>query len=144
MAASRDGDLASPTDMVDDLAAALERAAAGMTQSSLVRATGLSARTLRQLMDPHTSRAFGRPTLNKLDRAFGWSDGTAWRLYRQGQAPPERSAEVAAEALSLIEARFAALAAEPPWVAEWLDAGRSLSPRDRALALQLVRRLGEG
>jgi transcriptional regulator with XRE-family HTH domain len=129
---------------MDDLAAALERAATGMTQSALVRTTGLSARTLRQLMDPDTTRVFGRPTLNKLDKAFGWADGTAWRAYRRGQAPPDRAAEVAAEALSLIEERFAALAAEPPWVAEWLDAGRSLSPRDRALALQFVRRLGEG
>ena len=144
MAPTRDGDLASPDDMtVEDLVGALEQAAAGMTQGALVRATGLSARTLRQLMDRRTTRIFGRPTLNKLDHAFGWTDGTAWWLYQAGQAPPDRASEIVAVVSDLIESRFAAQAAVPPWAGEVLDAVRPLSPRDRALVVQFALRLGE-
>ena len=141
MAPARNGDLASPDDMtVEDLVGALEQAAAGMTQGALVRATGLSARTLRQLMDRHSTRVFGRPTLNKLDHAFGWDDGYAWRLYRAGQAPPDRAAELAAEAIALIEQRLGVgtAAPAPPWAVPMLDAMRPLSPRDRDLLAQQV------
>lgn len=141
-----DGDLASPDGMtVDDLAGALEQAAAGMTQGALVRATGLSARTLRQLMDRHTTRTFGRPTLNKLDQAFGWPDGHAWHLYRMGHKPPDRTAEVAAAAAELIREQFGlgTQAAAPPWADELIAAVRPLSPRDRSLVIQLAHRLSE-
>ncbi len=125
-----------------DLADAIEEAARGMTQAALQRATGLSARTLRDLL-AGTDRRFGRATINKLDEALGWPPGHAWRLYRQQRPPTEvRLVEVIAGQMDQIAARVATLEETPTWAGEVLDAFRPLRPSDRAALLVIARRLG--
>jgi hypothetical protein len=65
------------------LADAVHDAQPTWTDSELSRRTGLSTRTVRELLRPWTGqvRQFRRYTLAKLDGPLGWEPGVAWRLY---------------------------------------------------------------
>ena len=64
------------------LADEVARAASGMTNMTLARLAGMSTRTLRAILDPSSERRLGRATLDTLDNALGWDDGSAWSIYR--------------------------------------------------------------
>lgn len=127
----------------ENLADAVERAAAGRNRTALQRATGLSARTLRDILDPTSPRRFGHATINKLDAPLDWPAGTAWRIYRQPREPStdDRTTRLIAAQMEQIAERVALLEGQPTWAGEVLDAFRPLRPADRALLLSLARRL---
>src|SRR5438045_6248204 len=50
-----------------DLAAAVERTVGTLSQTQLGKRTKLATRTLRELMDPNSTRRFRRDTVGKLD-----------------------------------------------------------------------------
>ena len=78
------GDLPSnPVPFNESLAQAVARAGSGMTNSALANRAGISTRTLRDILDPTTTRRFGRTTLDKLDGPLGWPTGRAWQMYRR-------------------------------------------------------------
>lgn len=136
--------VASGDDMtVGELADAVERAARGMNQTALQNATGLSARTLRDILSGNPARRFGRVTLDKLDGPLGWAPGTAWRIYRdERQAPTDaRMVQIIAAQMEQIAARVSTLEEAPSWAGEVLDVARALRPEDRARWLDLGRRL---
>lgn len=124
-----------------DLAAAVERAAAGMSMTTLQRQTGLSARTLRELLRADTGRRFNRSTLDKLDGPLGWAPGTAWRHYRASETRPSPVADAVMVQMQQLAARLESIEERPPWAAEMIDACRLLSAEDRAIVLALARRL---
>lgn len=132
---------------VGDLADAIETAAneAGMNQTALQRATGLSARTVHDLLTRAPGRRYTRTTLDKLDEPLGWEPGTAWRLHRQ---PPQhddaeqRIAQLVRLQMEGLAARVAILEEQPSWADEVLDVFRPLRPEVRAILLDLGRRLG--
>ena len=129
----------SPHMSREDLAAAIERSAAGMNHSTLVKVTGLASRTLRELMDPRSTRRFGRVTLNKLDAPLGWASGTAWRLYNQTTVPLVPPQDQVSVELDALRQRLALLEERPSWADEWLEVGRHLSPEERASLLAVAR-----
>lgn len=129
-----------------DLADAVERAARGMNQTALQRATGLSARTLRDILAATPGRRFGRTTLDKLDEPLGWAPGTAWRLHRQSpqeSVPDARTVQLIRAQMDAMVSRVAMLEEQPSWAGEVLDAFRLLQPEDRAMLLALARRLSQ-
>lgn len=142
----RDPLLASDDVMTaEGLADAVERAARGMNQTALQRATGLSARTVRDVLSGNPARSFGRTTLDKLDGPLGWAPGTAWRKYREDDRPDDgdtmRLMEMEMERLV---ARVAALEEGPSWASEVVDAFRLLPPEVRSLLIELAWRLSRG
>lgn len=142
---SLDGGRPSPRDgmTIEDLADAVERSAPATSISSLQQATGLSARTVRDILSARPGRRYGRATLSKLDSPLGWEPGTAWRLYRDGEEPDvdERTVQIIAGQMEQIVARVAMLEEQPTWAGEVLDAFRPLRAEDRATLLALARRL---
>lgn len=129
---------------VGDLARAVDRDSDGMTRRALQQATGLSARTLRDVLSA-ANRRFARPTLDKLDDPLGWPPGQAWRLYRQeapaAEEPDARTVELIRAQMDAVAARVATLEEQPTWAGEVLDAFRRLTLEDRATLLAMARRL---
>jgi plasmid maintenance system antidote protein VapI len=140
-------DLSSDAMPSETIAAEVARAASGMTNSALARAAGLSNRTLRAILDPHTTRRFGRATLDKLDKPLGWRQGRAWTIYaaqydlRDMSSDHERIESITIQ-MQLMNERINQFADRPPWMAELIEACRDLTDEDRAHVLALARRLG--
>lgn len=125
------------------LADAVERAAGGRTRKELQEASGIAARTLRDLLTG-VGRRFGRATLDKLDEPLGWQPGHAWRLYSQPDDDPsteERMVQLIEVQMQTMAERLASLESQPTWAGEVLDAFRPLTSEDRATILALARRL---
>jgi len=128
----------------EDLADEIELATRSMSQTAVQQATGLSARTLRDLLSG-IGRRYRRETLDKLDEPLGWEPGHAWRIYRQtsSEQPDERMLQIIAVQIDQIRARVSSLEEAPTWAGEVLDAFRPLRPEDRATLLAMARRLDE-
>src|SRR4051812_19859168 len=79
------------------------RAARGMTATALQRASGLSARTVRDI-EAGNPRRYTVGTLARLDEALGWAQGTAWRTWQAAEAAkaPETSLEEIAEQMAAL------------------------------------------
>lgn len=121
------------------------RTSLGMKREALVRATGMSRKTLRDIEQAHP-RSYGSDTLGKLDGPLGWRAGHAYDIWRQEPGPDV--AALVTELHSLTDERTADLARlvtrqleQPVWAPELVDACRLLGPEDRALVLALARRL---
>lgn len=144
--ADHDASLSSAEMPRETIAAEVARAASGMTNSALARAAGLSNRTLRAILDPRTTRRFGRATLDKLDKPLGWREGRAWSIYaaqhdlRDTGSDHERIEQIAIQ-MRLMNERINQFADRPPWMAELIEACSTLSSDDRAVVLALARRL---
>ena len=141
------GDLPSdPVPFAESLAQAVARAGSGLTNSALAKSAGMSTRTLRAILDPDSTRRFGRATLNKLDEPLGWPSGRSWQLYRaQHAAGVGEVGDIADSIQTQMEAlrlQMRAFDENPPWARELVDAARVLTPEDRALLVVLARRLG--
>jgi len=129
-----------------DLATAVANAASGVSLTELHTRTGLSMRTLREIINGNTERTFGRATLDKLDRPLGWTPGTAWRHYRRQASGPgevtmaERLARVEAQ-MSLLHERVGELHASPSWSTRLVDICLGLSDEDRQAVIAYAERL---
>jgi len=109
----------------------------------------MSTRTLRAVLDPDTTRRFGRATLNKLDGPLGWPSGRAWRLYLasnpRGSSPiDDDDRHTITLMMEMLNQRVAALEDRPGWAAELFDVCRELTPEDRSTVLALAHRLHRG
>lgn len=123
------------------------RAQRGMSLSALQRASGLSARTLRNIESANPDRTYGAGTLSRLDVAFGWPAGTAhgaWKRTEQAGLEAERLNAAIAAQMAALDERLARIEEAPPWQKELVDAVRLLRPEDRARVLDYAYRLGEG
>jgi len=118
------------------------RTARGMTATALQRASGLSARTIRDIETGNPSRRYSSTTLAALDEALGWPKGEAWRVWRTRDSDIAESVrDEIAEQMSALRAQIAEVAERPPWTVEIVDLMRLLSPADRRLVLDLASRL---
>ena len=140
------GDLPSdPMPYTESLAQAVARAGSGITNSALAYQAGMSTRTLRAILDPLSTRRFGRATLDKLDEPLGWPTGRAWQMYRRQHHPAEGADDYADSIQSQMEAmrdKFSQFERVPPWAKDLIDAAAALSPEDRAQLVMLAHRLG--
>ena len=118
---------------IGDLRAAViaRRTELGMTATDLQRASGLSARTIREVESGDTHRRFGSTTLARLDVALGWPTGTAYARWT-GDTADDMSSTVAEQLIALTE-RIRRMEDEPPWQRDWLSLGGQLTPDQRAL-----------
>jgi hypothetical protein len=135
----------------ETIAGEVARAASGMTNSALARQAHMATRTLRAILDPKTTRRFGRATLDKLDEPLGWREGRAWTIYTAQFDQRDDEAGTTWEELHTIRWQMRQLTERvdqftdrPTWAAELVDACRPLSDADRATVLSLARRLGGG
>jgi transcriptional regulator with XRE-family HTH domain len=139
--------VASPPVTAGTLAAKVfaARNARNLTATALAAACGMSPRTIRDI-EELAERTYRSTTLAPLDRFFGWDEGEAWRVWRQGEgvgvAHPD-AALIAAQMEALGE-RVRRIEEQPPWTSELIDACRLLSAADRARVLDLAHRLGGG
>ena len=121
------------------------RTARGMTAGALQLASGLSARTIRDIEHGHPTRRYSPTTLAALDRALGWPPNTAWNTWRaHEQILSAPMYDEIAEQMAAITAKVAEMAERPPWMAEVIDVFRLLSPEDRRRLLDLAWRLAPG
>lgn len=120
------------------------RSARGMNRTGLQRASGLSARTLRDIEMGNQRRRYDATTLGRLDGPLGWAAGTAWDLWRRDQQATDPLTQSVAAQIAALERRLEELEETPPWAAELIDAVRLLLPEDRDLVLALARRLHRG
>ena len=116
------------------------RSSRSMNASRLQKATGLSARTVRDIESGNPHRRYSPTTLGRLDGPLGWSPGTAWRLWTE-QAHPVGTAELE-RSIEEVARRVAMLEEEPPWARELVDLVRVLAAEDRHRMIDLARRLG--
>lgn len=153
---SRGDDVASHSTMTaatlrEEVIAA--RMARRMTATALQRASGLSARTIRDIEGGTPGRRYSVTTLASLDRAFGWEEGRAWRLWQSGEPKPEPTP--VAELLDQMQALRSAVVNlgarveldeldRPAWADELVDLVRLLSPEDRRRVFDLAQRLAPG
>lgn len=121
------------------------RTSLGIKREALVRATGLSRKTLRDIEQAHR-RTYGSDTLGKLDGPLGWRAGHAYDIWREEPGPD--LAGLVDETRALVDERTAHIARLlarqlelPVWAPELIDACRLLSPEDRAQVLDFARRL---
>lgn len=116
-----------------DLRAAVisRRTELNMTTTDLQRASGLSARTVREIEHGDLRRRFGSTTLARLDGALGWPVGTAYGIW-SGEAASDQSLSIVAQMTALTE-RVARMSEEPPWTRDWMALGRRLTADQRAL-----------
>jgi transcriptional regulator with XRE-family HTH domain len=133
----------------DEVVAA--RMARAMTATALQRASGLSARTLRDIEAGTPQRRYSLATLSALDRAFGWPAGHAWRLWQEGEGAVTPLEEIAEQmALLREEVRRRLDAGEvrdrerPAWADELVGLVRLLSAEDRRRVFDYVQRLAPG
>jgi hypothetical protein len=130
----------------EDLTTAVRQATHGMNRSAIRRVTGLSARTIRDILEG-VDRRYGDAVLDKLDALPGWTPGTGRRIF-QGTPPAAQSAaavtELAAlhDELAALARRVAMLEESPGWAAELVAACRLLDPEDRDALMAMARRLG--
>lgn len=128
-----------------------------MTATALQRASGLSARTLRDIEGGTPGRRYSVTTLAALDRAFGWDEGRAWRLWQEDEEAAEATTpleELAAQMERLrseVRRQMTALRTEeadhhlvPSWAVEVVDLMRLMSAEDRRRILDLASRLAPG
>lgn len=131
------------------------RSARRMTAVALQRASGLSARTLRDIESGRTDRRYSITTLSALDRVFGWSPGYAWHLFERDELTDamttpldelvEQMAGLRRELRQHLEADTAALDDEmPSWATELVDLVRLLNAEDRRRVFDYVQRLAPG
>lgn len=133
----------------ETLAEAVARAAAGLTNMTLAKRAGLSTRTLREILNPASTRHFGRATLDKLDVALGWPHGRAWQLYLRHQstdtaALPSELLDSIHRQMELLGQRLDEFHDEPLWAAQLIEACKRLSDSDRAFVLAMAYRLNDG
>lgn len=125
-----------------------------MTAVALQRASGLSARTLRDIEAGSPTRRYSVTTLAALDRAFGWEPGHAWAAWQEGEASaaPPTSVEDIVEQMALLRVEVARRldAGEvdsppiPSWAVEVVDLMRLMTTEDRRRVLDLAQRLAPG
>lgn len=113
-----------------------EVVAKDMTWSALQKAAKVSQKTITALREGDPRRRWGHTTLAKLDDVFGLARGTLYTVWQQESRPDDLAAEVQA-----IKARLSEIEERPPWAAELIEVVGSLSSDDRAVLLQLARRL---
>lgn len=118
------------------------RTARGMTATALQRASGLSARTIRDIETANPTRRYSATTLASLDEAFEWPRGEAWRVWRTHDSEVAESVrEEIAEQMEALRAQIVEVSERPPWSVEIVDLMRLMSPTDRRLLLDLASRL---
>lgn len=114
------------------------RSARRMTAGAMQRASGLSARTIRDIETGTPDRRYSAKTLGQLDHALGWPPGTAYNLWREDHDTSTVDAE-----LMEIRRRLQMLEEEPAWARELVDLVRLLSAEDRYRMFDLLRRLAD-
>lgn len=128
------------------------RMARSMTATALQRASGLSARTLRDI-EAGAPRRYSLTTLSALDKAFGWETGYAWQLWQQDEGPPATPVEELTFQMELfreeMSRRLDDLASKsdderPSWADELVDLVRLLNAEDRRRVFDYVTRLAPG
>jgi hypothetical protein len=134
----------------ETIASEVARAAKGMTNTALARSANISPRTLRAILDGHSSRRFGRATLDKLDGPLGWRDGRAWTIYSaqfehddDGTLDRDKLNSIATQ-MRMLSERMDQFDDAAPWAADLIGFCRGLSPEDRATVISLARRLAGG
>jgi transcriptional regulator with XRE-family HTH domain len=121
------------------------RTARRMTTTALQRASGLSARTIRDIEHGHPTRRYSSTTLASLDEALGWPRGEAWRVWRTSDIDvAETVRDEIAEQMAALRAQIVEVSERPPWSVEIVDLMRLMSPADRRLLLDLASRLAPG
>jgi hypothetical protein len=132
------------------------RSARQMTAVALQRASGLSARTLRDIESGTTERRYSLTTLSALDRVFDWESGRAWRLWQEGESagalttPIEELIQQMSLMRSEIRQRLDEVVAtvedseRPNWADELVDIVRLLSAEDRRRVFDYAQRLAPG
>jgi len=148
-----DGSMSAGT-LRDEVIAA--RSARRMTAVALQRASGLSARTLRDIEAGTTERRYSLTTLSALDRVFGWEPGRAWRLWQEGESTTalvtpieELTQQMSLMRLEIRQRLDAVVAASedverPSWADELVDLVRLLSAEDRRRVFDFAQRLAPG
>lgn len=156
-------DAAAPIGSEPDMTAASLRSeviAARTTRrwnlSTLQRISGLSARTIRDIETGTPERRYSVTTLGALDRAFGWTDGTAWRLWESGERRPETPLSELLEQMAELRRAVTQMSEEvssihreseegverrPSWADDLVDLVGRLSPDDRRRVFDYVERL---
>lgn len=128
------------------------RTASVMTAQALQRASGLSARTLRDIESGNTQRHYSVRTLAALDDALGWERGTAWQLWQADAATTSDTmsmvevAEELAAMRQLLDRRGPGghgngEEPEPSWARDVIALMRLLSNDDRRWVISLIERL---
>lgn len=120
--------------------------------STLQRQSGLSARTIRDI-EAGADRRYSVTTLGALDRAFGWTEGHAWRLWETGDRSPDTPVNELLEQMAQLRVAVAHIGEElaeiraedrddrPGWVDELVDLVRLLNVEDRRRVIELAERL---
>lgn len=149
--ADTDGDVASGGGMTaanlrEQVLAA--RMARRWSAIALQRASGLSARTLRDIENGRPGRRYSVTTLAALDRALGWEEGRAWRIWTENEPRPETPVEELLEQMEQLRAAVthlgetaAAHEDRPAWADELVGLVAALNADDRRLVFDLAERL---